>query len=100
MTAKFTAPPIRVSARYDGTVVVPSRWRTTLPAGGEDAANEVRVVAPHCDGGWVIEWRRRGQARVSAGELGHTTDENLRRLFRPVGWHPADPTRPPVAEES
>lgn len=93
----FASQRLSILDRCTAAVVVPSKWRAVKHGGGEDREIEIRIVAKHCDGGWLYEWVRRRSEKVSrpgrltGNELGHTTDENLRALFRPVGWRRSAP---------
>jgi hypothetical protein len=81
------APKIPANARYEGAVVCPSRWRGQNRDGSENPATEIRVLAAHPDGGYLYEWIHQGSAdRRCPKQLGHAPDENLRRIFRPVGF--------------
>lgn len=91
---RFRAKRLRPDERYSGDVVVPSFWRGANPDGSENPLVEIRVLAEHPDGGWLYEWLHRGKKERCPKELGHCPDENLRRIFRPVGYEMEGATAP------
>lgn len=88
---RFALSALPVGERYEGDILCPSNWRGSRKGGGDDPDYEIRILAAHPDGGYLYEWRARGGDPDARGQLGHAPEDNLRRLFRPVGWEMEKP---------
>lgn len=83
--ATFKSSRVPEEKRYRGPVTCPSLWTGAHRDGTENPKVAIRVLAAHPDEGYLYEWIRcEDLPEVKEHQLGRTTDEQLRLIFRPV----------------